>query len=253
MATLIEMRVRVGNRLDQALVGGDIPESGVFWTRAEVNEWINSGRRQVYAEIAEIEGPTLATETVGTYTASARTVAISGTDGVAGGLLNLTAAPLKILGVHDITQNASLMGVEIPLRPYNEVARTQGDSGRFNRTAAWWGSNPMNLAIGPVPSSALSLRIRYIPAAPADLTDVSLATNTPHELPSVHHDLLVLYAVVQAKKKEEDASWQDDWATYRELLDRMKNNIEERNAANSRQVVISDPGDYGDSSSQRFW
>jgi hypothetical protein len=90
MATLLEMRRSVSRRLDQPLVGNDIPTSGVFWTQAEVNEWINNGRRQVYAEIAELEGPTLTAEATGTYTSGARSVAINGANGTAGGIFNLS-------------------------------------------------------------------------------------------------------------------------------------------------------------------
>ena len=249
MATLLEMRRSVSRRLDQPLVGNDIPASGVFWTQAEVNEWINNGRRQVYAEIAELEGPTLTAEATGTYTASARSVAINGVNGTAGGIFNLEVDPLKLMGVFDITSSATAIGTKIDLIPYNELVTVQSGtptstSVSSGNVGAWWGSNPMNLSLAPIPQNAKTLRLRYIPGTPADLTDVGAATNTPYEIPSTHHDLLVLFAVVQAKKKEEDSSWQDDWTTYTELLNRLKANIEERNSANSRHVVVTDGSDY---------
>jgi hypothetical protein len=251
MADLLTMRRRVSRRLDQPLsaVNPDIPTSGVFWTRTEVDEWINEGRRQVYAEIAEIEGPTLAQEAPGTYTANARSVAVAGVGAeplAAGGIFGLSQDPLKLLGLFDITGDATAVGGAITFIPYNEMQQAQSRKvWGGSRVASWWGSNPMNLSIWPIPSSALSLRLRYIPNQPADLVDGALGVDIPFEIPVVHHDLLVLYAVVQAKKKEEDPSWQDDWTTYRELLDRMKNTMEERQSANSRHVVVTDSADYG--------
>lgn len=259
MATLLQMRQQASNRLDQLLVdkgGGvlDVPTTRVFWTRDEITTWINNGRRQVYAEIAELEGPTLTAEATGTYTAGARDVNINAAGGGAGGIFNIAGDPLKIMGVFDITSSATAIGTKIDLIPYNELENVQSGSPTSTSVSAgnvgaWWGNNPMRLSLAPIPQSAKTLRLRYIPNAPADL---AADGDVPYEIPNTHHDLLVLFAVVQAKKKEEDSSWQDDWTTYTELLNRLKANIEERNSANSRHVVVTDGSDYTSGLSQYY-
>ncbi len=251
MATLQVMRQRVSRKLDQPLVDGDIPESGVFWTQAEVNDWINEGRRQVWAEIAEVEGPTLELDATGTYTANSREVNVSGTSGAAGGIFNI-AEPVKLLSLHDISSDATGIGTLLPIVPYNELSTLMdgfGDPIRTTpytrRVASWRGSNPMRLVLFPRPSSAVTLRLGYVPN-PTDLSDTAAPTDlrTPFELPEIHHDLLVMYAVVQAKKKEEDSSWQDDFVTYTEQLRRMIATMDERQSVNSRTVVVTDFNEY---------
>ena len=104
----------------------------------------------------------------------------------------------------------------------------------------WSGSNPMRIEVYPVPTVTTTLRVRYVPAAPAAL---SLDADTPSWLPTVHHDLLVLYTVVQAKQKEEsDAS--AEWGLYQEKLGRFAESIQERQQQSSRPTYVTDPSEY---------
>ena len=237
MATLQEMRALVSQRLDQALVAGDVPASDVFWPRSQINDWINNGRRQVYATIAELEAPTLVAEATGTWAASTRSQSIQA-------VFTLTDDPLKLDSAWDITDDATGLGGKIDFMHYQQLEAMQGGlaANAVNRSSrrvvAWWGSNPMNLVLYPVPSQALTLRLRYVPAVP---TALAADGDTPSEIPTTHHDLLVLWAVVQAKKKEENASWKDDYQTYIERLDGLKNSIEERYSGGSRMTFVTDP------------
>lgn len=242
MATLLTLRQLVSRRLDQALVSNDIPASGVFWTRAEVNDWINEAARQVYAEVAEIESQTLVTETDGAYTASARSVSLQT-------LLGITDDPLKIEEVRDVTNaSATDRGILIPHVHHRNVPRFQNgveadiyeNRGRTTRTWDWRSHNPMRIEIDPVPTTALTLRVRYVPAVPATLTADG---DTPSWLPTAHHELLVLYAVVQAKQKEE-SDWRPEWNLYQEKLGRFRDSAEERQAQSSRPTFREDLSIY---------
>jgi len=242
MATLQQLRVRASTLLDQPLVGADVPAAGVFWTQSNLNDFINEGYLQVYAEIAEIEGPTLAAEVTGTYASGSRSLAINNA-----AFFNLAADPLKILGMHDITGDAAGVGSKIPYVPYNQfdALRSTSASGTALTTGGgawtWWGTNPMNISLFPRPGGARTLRMRYIPAEPTALVD----PNAPVGIPVAHHYILSYYAAMRAMQKEENNSYAMLRDTYLEHLTRLKNSVEERQSAESRHVFVSGGTEYG--------
>tara|TARA_Y100000310_G_scaffold342570_1_gene446361 strand:- start:107 stop:838 length:732 start_codon:yes stop_codon:yes gene_type:complete len=243
MATHLQLRQLVSRRLDQPLTANDIPTSGVFWVRQEVTDWLNEASRQLWAEIAEVENITLLTETDGAYTANARNMNVRTLLG------GISDDPLKIEEVRDVSNDATGVGRLIDFMNHRNFSSGEGGSewpgrGSASRRRAWtwYGHNPMQIKIFPVPSTSVTLRVRYIAASPAALSGDA---DVPSHVPTVHHELLVLYAVVQAKKKEENVSWKDDWQQYLEILSRFRESIEERQAQSGRMVHVTDPAEYG--------
>ena len=245
MATLLTMRQWVSRRLDQPLVGSDIPTDAnntSFWTKEDVNAWINEAASQIYGELAEIENFTLITEGSGTYTANSRSMSLRT-------LLSISDDPLKIEEVRDVTNVGSndhgILVMSSHHRHFQGSVQGMGSAlhrrSGTGRTWAWYGSNPMNIELYPVPTSALILRIRYVPAVP---TTLSANGDIPSWLPTAHHELLVQYAVVQAKMKEENPSWRDDDRRYAEMLQRFKDSVEQRAVQSSRSVHREDLTDY---------
>jgi len=235
MASLLQMRVAVASRLDQALVAADIPESGVFWTRQEVTDWLNEAYRQMWTVVAEAEAKNLVTETDGTYAASSRSVSLQT-------LLSISDDPLKIEEVRDAT--GAQGGADGSL--IEHVNHRWPHPGRPNRlgfgqTWDYFGYSPMRIEVRPVPTTALTLRIRYIPSVP---TALSANDHTPVAIVTAHHGLLVEYAVTRAYQKEENPSWERQMATWMEKLGRFRESIEERQFQSSRHVQPTDSWDY---------
>lgn len=237
------MRTRASQRLDQPLTANDVPASGVFWTRGELEGWLNEACQQVWSAIVESGGAAAQiTETEGMYTASTRRVSLQT-------LLGITDDPLEITGVRDITnvaapgQGATLdympqgLFLEYANRTESALARRTG----IRRAWTWSGSNPMRIELFPVPTTALTLRVRYIPAAPATLT---LDADVPSWLPTAHHPLLILYAVVQAKQKE-GSDWRQEWTLYQEKLEAVLTSVQDRQQQSSRSTYVTDPSEYG--------
>ena len=242
MADLVGLRALVSNRLDQALVAGAIPASGVFWTLSEVTAWINEGYNELYSEIAQTEVQTLITETSGTYTGGLRRMNLRTILGA------ITDDPLRIEEVRDVTGVAA-SGTGRVITHQNRRSFQGGVTSTsqpyplsYERHWDWAGANPMYLYLFPVPTNSLTLRISWVPAAPAALLQT---TDVPSMIPTLHHNLLVLYAVVKAKQKEEDSSWKDDEFAYQQGLERFRQSIEERNAQSSRPVFAANPSEYG--------
>lgn len=264
MATHLALRQRVARRLDQALVSvtkagvatDDIPRTLVFWTRQMVTDWLNEAYNQLWTEIAEIEPKSLITEADGTYTSGARSVSFFT-------LLNDVTEPLKLLEVRDVTGVTTGEGVLVPFMEHQDfdIRRTAWESSNTrsqvsNRAWTFRSFNPMRIELFPRPMSALTLRVRYVPgepinptsnAAPAlrpDTADDGTGDNdSPFAIPAAHHDLLVLYAVVQAKQREE-ADWRPEWELYQEKLGRFRESIEERQAQSGRRTRQADPSEY---------
>lgn len=241
MANLVQLRVRVSSLLDQPLTAGDIPATGVYWTLSEVTAWINEGYRDLYAEIAGCEINTLLATGDVTYPASALSASLQT-------LLTLTEDPLRIEEVRDITGAADGRGVLMPYVPHRNQGPRVGRAGlsitsvtRRQFAWDWYGYEDMMLEVDPIPTSALSLRIRYVPAQP---TELSVTTDIPSAIPPTHHDLLVMWAVIRAKQKEEDVSWRDDDRVYQARKEQFRMSIEERQGQSSRHVHITDPNEY---------
>ena len=272
MATVVELRRQVARDLDQPLVEDDIPESGVFWTRHEVNQWLNEAYRHIYAKLAEIEAPWLVTEATGTYTSGSRFMAIrdADPDDTTGGLLSIDHDPLKIAGIFDITGDSTEYGTRIRYMPYNQFEAYRSSVSRQGGTPpanvagwTWWGHEPMNISLYPLPSGNIELRIRFIPGTPTILNrkaggadDVFRGPrfgqlgfgrrnlDTPVSIPANFHDILPAYAVVKAKQKEE-SDYRDHQRRYEELLAQLLQSAEERQVESSRSVFVSDSSDYG--------
>jgi len=273
MATVVELRRQVARDLDQPLVEDDIPESGVFWTRHEVNQWLNEAYRHIYAKLAEIEAPWLVTEATGTYTSGSRFMAIrdADPDDTTGGLLSIDHDPLKIAGIFDITGDSTEYGTRIRYMPYNQfeayrssVSRQGGAPSANVAGWTWWGHEPMNISLYPLPSGNVELRIRFIPGTPTVMRrrgvgredEVSRGAryrelgisgslyDIPVSIPANFHDILPAYAVVKAKQKEE-SDYRDHQRRYEELLAQLLQSAEERQVESSRSVFVSDSSDYG--------
>ena len=271
MATAKELRQQVARDLDQPLVEGDIPRSGVFWTRSEVNQWLNEAYRHIYAKLAEIEAPWLVTEATGTYTSGSRFIAIrdAAPDDPTGGLLSIAHDPLKIAGIFDITGDSTKYGTRIRYMPYNQFEAHRSSVSEQSRTLAanvagwtWWGHEPMNISLYPLPSGNVELRIRFIPGTPTVLvrsnfgeddvfrggrflSDLAISDGAePVSIPANFHDILPAYAVVKAKQKEE-SDYRDHQRRYEELLAQLLQSAEERQVESSRSVFVSDSSDYG--------
>ena len=273
MATVVELRQQVARDLDQPLVEGDIPESGVFWTRNEVNQWLNEAYRHIYAKLAEIEAPWLVTEETGTYTSGSRFIAIrdADPDDTTGGLLSIDHDPLKIAGIFDITGDSTKYGTRIRYMPYNQFEAHRSSVSEQSRTLAanvagwtWWGHEPMNISLYPLPSGNIELRVRFIPGTPtvmrrrgagredevsrgARYRELGASGNLhdiPVSIPANFHDILPAYAVVKAKQKEE-SDYRDHQRRYEELLAQLLQSAEERQVESSRSVFVSDSSDYG--------
>jgi len=273
MATVVDLRRQVARDLDQPLVEDDIPESGVFWTRHEVNQWLNEAYRHIYAKLAEIEAPWLVTEATGTYTSGSRFMAIrdADPDDTTGGLLSIDHDPLKIAGIFDITGDSTEYGTRIRYMPYNQfeayrssVSRQGGAPSANVAGWTWWGHEPMNISLYPLPSGNVELRIRFIPGTPTVMRrrgvgredEVSRGAryrelgisgslyDIPVSIPANFHDILPAYAVVKAKQKEE-SDYRDHQRRYEELLAQLLQSAEERQVESSRSVFVSDSSDYG--------
>lgn len=264
MATHLELRQRVSRRLEQVLVAtvkgattvDDIPRTGVFWTRQMATDWLNDAYTKFWAVIAEHEPKVLITEADGTYTANARSVSL-------GTLLNDSDDPLKLLEVRDVTGNTAGEGVLIPFMEHVEfdLRRTSWESSSTrsqvaNRGWTFRSFNPMRIELFPRPTTALTLRVRYVPAEPINPTsnsapalrpdtadDATGDTDRPFAVPSAHHDLLVLYAVVQAKQREE-SDWRPEQALFEERFAEFRESIEERQAQSGRRTIQTDASEY---------
>jgi hypothetical protein len=271
MATAKELRQQVARDLDQPLVEGDVPRSGVFWTRHEVNQWLNEAYRHIYAKLAEIEAPWLVTEATGTYTSGSRFMAIrdADPDDTTGGLLSIDHDPLKIAGIFDITGDSTEYGTRIRYMPYNQFEAYRSSVSRQGGTPpanvagwTWWGHEPMNISLYPLPSGNIELRIRFVPGTPTVLvrsnfgeddvfrggrflSDLAISDGAePVSIPANFHDILPAYAVVKAKQKEE-SDYRDHQRRYEELLAQLLQSAEERQVESSRSVFVSDSSDYG--------
>ena len=245
MSTLLQLRVRASQRLNQTLVSSDVPAASVLWTRSEMNQWANEACEAIWSEIVESGGaPALVTVTDGTYTASTLRMSLQT-------LLGVTDDPLEILEVRDVTNaSATGLGLTLTYKPhgnFNTGVSNDVDAALAYRNNAtrrlwtWSGSNPMRIELCPVPTTALTLRVRYVPAVPATL---ALDADVPSWLPTAHHNLIVQYIVVQAKQKE-DSDFRPDWALYQEKLQRLLESIEDRQQQSSRGIYITDPSEYG--------
>ena len=242
MATLQQMRQRFSYKMDQPLTTDDIPLTGVFWPRAQVTEWINEARRELYSLVAQIENQTLLTETDGAFPANTRGSSIQT-------VLGISDDPLKIEEVRDVTNvTANSPGRLIP-HIHHRNALPTGLGYRQNTATSdsalwtwdWYSANPMLIQIDPTPSSAMTLRIRYVPAVPTELSDVG---HIPSELPTSVHDTLVDFAVIKAREKEEGHSLPDSWKAYYAKLERFKEAVEQRQVQNSRGTHRIDLSEY---------
>lgn len=272
MATHLQLRQRVSRRLDQALVAtnkgaatvDDIPLTGVFWTRQMVTDWLNEAHLQIWSELAEVDGKAVSVRTDGTYTANAISVSLQT-------LLGVTADPLEILDVRDVTGNTTGLGFVIPFIPWSEIDMFRrtieplATSGRI--TARGWtyaGHDPMGIELIPVPSSNVTLRLRWVrgePVNPTSGTAPALRADTannatgdadvPVGIPAAHHDLLVMHAVVQAKQREE-SDWRPEWELLQERLARFRESAEERQQQGGRRTRVVDAGEYDFGASRRM-
>ncbi len=253
MATFLQLRQRVSRKLDQPLVTAvgvtDIPEAGVFWTRDDIKEWLNEGYRQLYSEIAEIENLTLIKETDGTYTGSSRSDSLHS-------LLTITDDPLKIEEVRDATNAGSTgVGTLIPYMHHRQfqawrigIENGVGHNNGPSRAWSWYGYDPMRIELYPVPTSSVTLRVRYIPSVP---TEMSSDSSKPSAIPTSQHDLLVDYAIIRAREKEEGSSLPSAWNAYMEKVDRFKASVNQRQKQESRQTHRVDLSEYGPSGDGR--
>ena len=246
MATFLQLRQRVSRKLDQPLVSSDIPETGVFWLRDDVNEWLNEGYRQLYSEIAELENLTLIKETDGTYTASSRSFRLQT-------LLWIPDDPLKIEEVRDVTNSgATSAGSLIPYMHHRQFQAWRDDnsaSSITNRAWCWHGYDPMLIELYPAPTSAVTLRVRYILSVP---TEMSGDADKPSAIPTSQHDLLVDYAIIRAREKEEGSSLPAAWNAYMEKVERFKSAVNQRQKQESRQTHRVDLSEYAGSGGRRF-
>lgn len=253
MATLKTIRTWVSALLDQDLVSGDIPTSGVYWTRDQVNLWINEAYKNIYAQLVDIEAPWLEIEGTGTYTAGARFMSIQT-------MLSITYDPLKLTGVYDITGNTSSYGAIIPFTPYQQFSQRQnglnnvGTSGVLygQRCCSWAGHEPMQLFLNPRPQTNLSLRVRWVPALPSTKNAAVVTRNVeamsndndiPCSIPVAFHEVLSTYAAIQAKLKEE-SDFRPLQMRYDLLLAQLLKSADERQQENSRTVFVTDGSDY---------
>ena len=234
MATAKELRQQVARDLDQPLVEGDIPESGVFWTRHEVNQWLNEAYRHIYAKLAEIEAPWLVTEATGTYTSGSRFMAIrdADPDDTTGGLLSIDHDPLKIAGIFDITGYSTEYGTRIRYMPYNQFEAYRSSVSRIPGTPTI-----LNRKAGGADDVFRGPRFGQLGFGRRNL-------DTPVSIPANFHDILPAYAVVKAKQKEE-SDYRDHQRRYEELLAQLLQSAEERQVESSRSVFVSDSSDYG--------
>lgn len=247
MASLIDLRRLVSRRLDQDLVSNDIPTDlakASFWTREDVTAWLNEAYNQMWTIVAEAEAKSLVTETDGTYAASARSMSLWT-------ILGITDDPLKIEEVRDAT---GAQGGDDGRLIEHAHRRTFGmwDSGieptlRRSSSLGWgqqwdyYGYSPMRIEVRPVPTTALTLRIRYIPSVP---TALSADRNVPVAIVTAHHSLLVEYAVIKAYQKEESGSQNQQMKNWEDKLSRFRESIEERQFQSSRHVQPTDSWDY---------
>jgi len=252
MATLKELREWVSRDLDQRLVDGDVPtdaDGTSFWSREDINYWLNEAYRLTYARLVEVEAPWLTIEETGTYTANSRKMSVQA-------LLGINYDPLKITGVYDITGDTTGYGDPILSAPYQQFGRQQRPLSQSATSLSWsiFGHSPMNVAIHPRPAAALTLRMQIIPATPSIMLNVGGEARRlqlplfhdgarPAAVPDAFHEVLSAYAVVKAKEKEEsDPSAHR--ARYQELTIQLLQSAEERQGDASRHVFVVDGGDY---------
>ena len=252
MATLKELREWVSRDLDQRLVDGDVPtdaDGTSFWTRADINYWLNEAYRLTYARLVEVEAPWLTVEKTGTYTANSRTMSVQA-------LLDIGYDPLKITGVYDITGDADGYGDPLASAPYQQFGRQRRPVTHPTTGLSWaiFGHSPMNIAIYPRPTTALTLRMQIVPAKPPVVVNLGGEArrlelplrrdwDRPVAVPDAFHEVLSAYAVVKAKEKEEsDPSAHR--ARYQELMIQLLQSAEERQGDASRHVFVVDGADY---------
>lgn len=235
----------------------DVPRTGVFWTRQEITDWLNECDVELWSEVAQTDGKSLLTDTDGAYAANSRSVSLQT-------LLGVSDDPLEILEVRDVTGVAgSDPGVPIPFMEHIEfgqwhTAREPVSATRLRPGRGWTygGYAPMRIELFPVPTSAVTLRVRYVPAVPvnpvsgtapalrADTADDATGdADVPLAVPAALHGLYVLYAVVQAKQKEE-SDWRPEWTLYQEKLARFRESAEERQSQGSRRTLTKDGAEF---------
>lgn len=264
MATHLDLRQRTSRRLGQDLVStvkgattvDDIPRTLVFWTRQMVTDWLNEAYTKLWAIIAEHDPQSLITEADGAYTANARSVSLAT-------LLNDSDDPLKILEVRDVTGATTGQGVLIRYMQHVEfdVSRTAGETSSTrsqvsNRGWTYRSFNPMRIELFPTPTAALTLRLRYVPGEPINPTtntapalrpdtadNATGDTDRPLAIPATHHDLLVLYAVVQAEQRER-SDWRPAAALYEARLAEFTESVQERQAQSGRRTIQTDASEY---------
>lgn len=259
MATLKELRCAAAVDLDQPLVAGDVPTSGVYWTRDQLNGWINEGYEQIYAALVEAEAPWLEVETDDAspvvYPANSRSIDLPA-------LLGVAYDPLKLTGVWDLTGGtpSATLGRQLPFVPYQQFESNRTLANRLpvvlgndysGRVCAWWGHAPMRLGVFPYPINPLKLRVRWVPALPSVQNGAvvtraaSLAADgdIPCSIPAFGHRTLAKYAVVRAKCKEESDTRQAQGVLI-ELKQQLLVSADERQNQNPRSVVVTDPTDY---------
>ena len=195
---LSEMVLAVRDDIDEA--------AAAFWSDALIKRYINRAYKWARFKVMAFDAGFFERETTVTYPADTRQILLSKID--AG---EFDTDPDRILLVEDISTGANKpLQMDRITKFDEELYRDKGEvfidsryksvPGYYITSAATGGQPATGTAIGlrPIPSGSRTIRITYVAGA----ADLSADADKP-DLPLPFHEVIVLRAVVLAKKREE--------------------------------------------------
>ena len=194
-----------------AAVRDDIDEeTAAFWSDALLDRYINRAYKWARYKVTTFDAGFFEREATITYPANTRHALLSSMDSAG----EFDDDPDRILMVEDISTSASKPLILDRIQKYDEdLYRDKGEvfiDSRFKSVPGYYitsestsgigGAQPateMALGIRPIPSGSRTIRVTYV-AAPE-----TISAATVPDIPLPFHEVILLRAVVLAKKREE--------------------------------------------------
>ena len=190
-----------------AAVRDDIDEAAAaFWSDALLYRYINRAYKWARFKVTTFDAGFFEREATITYPADTRHALLSSMDSAG----EFDDNPDRILLVEDISTNANKPLILDRIQKYDEdLYRDRGEAfidSRFksspgyyitSETTAGEPATEMALGLRPIPSGSRTLRVTYIKAP-----ETIVAATVP-DIPLPFHEVILLRAVVLAKKREE--------------------------------------------------
>lgn len=183
-----DIRNRIVQHLGEYQAGAAEAAAAATFTDATIYERITDAYRDLIEEIAARTPERLVTTATIAYTASAESVSLA-----------------TALQYRDIRSLEQLVGTDyVPLDQvtlYQDERSRQSESGPrvSGRAYGWRVEAGTLLYVMPIPTDALTLRARYIPAQAAITT--TDAASTPVIVPTEHHPLIAAMAALTFKRE----------------------------------------------------